>query len=129
MNYIKTILIGRLTDDPELKYTKSGTGMCNFSIASNYYKGKDQEKGVSYFSCIAWAKQGEAIAQHFKKGDPIFIDAEPRQERWEKDGNKKSKIVFHIREFQFLKSKSNTTEQNNSAPVENSPFNDNDIPV
>ena len=129
MNYSKSILIGRLTKDPESSTVGNGTVMTKFDIASNYYKGKDQDQGVSYFSCIAWAKQGEAIATHFIKGDPIFIDAEARQERWESnEGQSRSKVVFHVREFQFLKSKGQQTE----TPVGNNPdsmFNDDEIPI
>ena len=69
-------IIGRLVRDPELKYTQSGSAVCNFGIAVNKsYSTSDGEKKeeVSFFDCTAWAKTGEIIAEHLQKGRRIAI--------------------------------------------------------
>ena len=100
MNVNLCILAGRLTRNPELKYTPSGKAVCEFSIAVNRY-GKDDE--ADFFDCVAWEKKAEAISQHFTKGKPIFIEGSARMERWEtKEGQKRSKIKFNVFQFQFV---------------------------
>ena len=89
----KIILIGRLTNDPEQTFTPSGTSLVKFSIAkSRYYNnslGKKQEE-TSFFNCVAWAETGELIMQYVKKGHQIAVEGELKQDRWEKDGQKKT---------------------------------------
>lgn len=111
MNYSKSFLIGRLTRDPELKYTGNGTAVCNIDIANNYYLGKDdhgnKKEATNYFKLVAWSKTAEIAAQYLKRGDPIHVECEPRYKSWEdkEDGKKRSTIEFHIRDLQFLKPK------------------------
>ena len=68
MNQI--LLIGRLTKDPELKYTKDGKGYCNFSLAVSREFKKDE---VDFINCVAWDKRAEAIANYVKKGNKLGI--------------------------------------------------------
>ncbi|MCP4130725.1 MAG: single-stranded DNA-binding protein, partial [bacterium] len=53
----RVILIGRLTRDPEIRYTQSGTGVANFSIATNrtYVQGGEKKELASFFNCVAWS--------------------------------------------------------------------------
>ena len=68
MNQI--LLIGRLTKDPELKYTKDGKGYCNFSLAVSREFKKDE---VDFINCVAWDKRAEAIANYVKKGHRLAV--------------------------------------------------------
>lgn len=107
MSYNRTILMGNLTRDPELREVGSSS-VCNFSIACNRrWKDKDGEmkEEVSYFDCAAWGPRGEIISKHFTKGKPILIEGELRQERWEQDGNKRSKVVVNVDDFTFVGSR------------------------
>lgn len=101
----KTILIGRLVKDPELKQTTSGTELANFSIASNYSYSKSGEKTdtTSFFNCIAWGKLGGIIAQYCQKGNRIAIEGRLQQKTWDdKDGNKRYSVEIVVENFQFL---------------------------
>lgn len=108
--YAKCNIIGRLTRDPEVRYTQSNTAVCNFSVAVNRsYKtsGGEKKDEVSYFDCVAWGATGENIAKFYTKGRIIAIECEPRQETWQDktDGSNRSKIVFNVNQFVFCDSK------------------------
>lgn len=129
----KTILIGRLTKDPELKTTQGGTSVCSFSIANNYSYGSGDAKKetVSYFNCVAWAKGGELIAQYMHKGDRIGIEGRLQQRSWEKDGQKHYAVEVVVDSFQFLNSPKADYGKSDPAPESSqadNPFNSDDIP-
>jgi single-strand DNA-binding protein len=89
---MSTTIIGRLTRDPEIRFTNSGKAVCNFSIAVNKKKG--DEDYVSFFDCTAWGTQAEGVFASLHKGDRAVVNGSLAQERWEKDGQKFSKIVL-----------------------------------
>ncbi len=144
-------LIGRLTKEPELRYTQGGAAIGNFSIANNrnYTTNTgDKKEEVSYFDCVAWGKLGEIIVEHCKKGRRIAIEGRLQQRRWEdKEGGKRSKIEIIVDNFQFLDAKSapdaafsadHSGTESHSAPPDDhfqpssapdgNPFSDDDIP-
>jgi len=94
----KIILMGNLTRDPELKYTPSGTGLAEFSLAMNRkYQGKEE---TTYIDVTAFGKQAELVAEYCQKGKHVLVDGRLEQQRWEdKSGNKRSKhkvIAFNV---------------------------------
>jgi len=97
-------LVGRLTRDSELKYTNSGTAVCKFSLAVNRKKrsGDQWTDEVSYFDIVLWGKQGEAIQQYLGKGKQIAVSGELRQNRWEQDGQTRSKVEVVASNVQLL---------------------------
>jgi single-strand DNA-binding protein len=141
----RIVLIGRLTRDPELRYTPSGTAVASFSIANNrtYAVSGERKEEVSYFDCIAWSKLGEIITEYCKKGQKIAVEGRLQQRRWEdQDKNKKSKIELVIENFQFLSGKSSgdetsqprtaaagdTSSDYGSSNFDDNPFSDDEIP-
>ena len=76
-NFNKVILAGNLTRDPELRYTPKGTAIANFGLAINRKwkseSGESKEE-VTFVDVEAWDRQGEVIAQYFKKGSPILVE-------------------------------------------------------
>ena len=66
----QVILVGRLTKEPELKYTKDGKGYCNFILAVSRDFKKDE---TDFINCVAWDKRAEAIAIYVKKGHKLGI--------------------------------------------------------
>ena len=134
----KVILIGRLTADPEMRTTPTGTQVGSFSVANNrtYNANGERKEQVSFFNCVAWAKTAEIISTYVKKGQRIGIEGRLQQRSWEdKDGNKRSVVEINVENFQFL---SPPKEGNNgqtvlsggtdvTGNVEN-PFTDSDIP-
>ena len=100
----KTIITARLTRDSELKYTQSGTAVCSFSIANGRSLKVNGEKKdfVSYFDCVLYGKFGEAIQPYLLKGVQVAVDGRLNQQRWEQDGNKRSKIEIVVENIQIL---------------------------
>ena len=82
-------LIGRLTADPELKRTQSGTAMVRFSIAvDRAYTKQGEERQADFISCVAWDKKAEFICKYFSKGQMIVIEGAWRTGSYkDKDGN------------------------------------------
>ena len=96
-------LAGRITKDPEIKYTQNNTAYCNFSIAVG--DGKRGDKEVTYFIGVtAWAKQAENMSQYVKKGDMIGITGKINQDSWtDQQGNKQSKTYVNATLVHFLR--------------------------
>jgi single-strand DNA-binding protein len=104
------ILIGRLTRDPELKTTNSGTYFCRFSLASNrsiYNKNTNESRDeVGFFDCIAWGRSAETIHKYLGKGRRICVEGALRWSSWENsEGKKQSKVEVQLETFQFLDTK------------------------
>lgn len=103
----RVMLVGRLTRDPEVKSTQSGTVFARFTLASNrtYRTKEETREEVGFFDCISWGKQAEVIAKYLSKGKRIGIDGFLRFSSWESDGRKNSKVEIQVDNFQFLDSK------------------------
>ena len=88
------VLIGRLTRDAELKYTAGGQAVCKFSIAVNRRKksGDQWEDEANFFDIVLWGKQGESLQTYLVKGKMIGVDGELRQDRWQQDGQNRSRV-------------------------------------
>lgn len=97
-------LIGRLTRDAELKYTANGQAVCKFSIAVNRRR-KNGDQWVdepNFFDIVVWGRQGESLNQYLVKGKLIGVDGELRQDRWEQDGQNRSKVEIIANNLQLL---------------------------
>ena len=71
----RVVLVGRLTKDPELKYTPSGVPMARFTIAINRtFSNQSGEKEADFIGCMAWRKQAENLANYMKKGNLIGLE-------------------------------------------------------
>ena len=96
-------IIGNLTKDPEVRYTPQGKASTLFSLAINRTRtnkatGEKREE-TTYVDIRAWEKIAE-ICKDAKKGEAMFVSGEIREERWEKDGQKRSKlriVAFDVR--------------------------------
>ena len=97
-------LIGRLTRDAELKYTAGGQAVCKFSIAVNRRKkvGDNWEDEANFFDIVLWGKQGESLQSYLVKGKMVGIDGELRQDRWQQDGQNRSKVEIIANYIQLL---------------------------
>jgi single-strand DNA-binding protein len=98
------VLVGRLTRDAELKYTANGQAVCKFSIAVNRSRknGDQWVDEASFFDVTLWGRQGEAVNQYLVKGKQVGIDGELRQDRWEQDGQKRSRVDIVANNLQLL---------------------------
>ena len=147
----RVTLIGRLTHDPELRYTPSGAAVATFTLASSRTwrdQSGDKKEQVSFIDCVAWSKAGEIITEYCKKGHKFAIEGRLQQRSWDDaDGKKRSKIEVVVENFQFLQQRESTPEQRGNAPAADSgttpgimegeivtdpdfdnPFSDDDVP-
>ena len=100
----KAILMGRLTRDPEVRHTNSGTPVCSFSIAINNGYGENQT--TDYINCVAWNKQAEFIERNFSKGKMIIVIGRIQTRTWEgQDGKKNYATEVVASEVAFGESK------------------------
>lgn len=98
----KTILIGRLTRDPELKETQSGTSVCNFSIAVNRrYKNAEGGYDADFINCVAWRQTGEFVSRYFSKGRMIAVVGSLQTRNYEKDGQRHYVTEVQVDEAYF----------------------------
>ncbi|MDR2964903.1 MAG: single-stranded DNA-binding protein [Treponema sp.] len=97
-------LIGRLTRDAELKYTANGQAVCKFSIAVNRRKknGDQWEDEANFFDIVVWGRQGESLQSYLVKGKMIGVDGELKQDRWQQDGQNRSKVEIIANYIQLL---------------------------
>lgn len=126
----RVVLIGRLTKDPELRMTKTNAQVASFTLAVNrtYKTNGEKKEDVSFFTCIAWSKTAEVIAQYVKKGQRIGVEGKLQQRSWEDDkGNKRSTVEVVVDNFQFLESGKRDGVESMGAPVDSvngDPFDD-----
>ena len=90
----RVVLIGNLTRDAELKYTPGGLAICAFALAVNrrVKQGDQWIDEANFFDVTLFGKSGESIKQYLVKGKQVGVDGQLRQERWEKDGQKHSRV-------------------------------------
>jgi single-strand DNA-binding protein len=98
------VLIGRLTRDAELKSIATGQSVCKFSIAVNRRRknGDQWEDEPNFFDITVWGRQGESLHQYLVKGKMVGVDGELRQDRWQQDGQNRSKIEIVASNIQLL---------------------------
>ncbi len=77
----KAILMGRLTRDPELRHTNSGTAVCSFSIAID--NGYGDNRRTDFINCVAWSKTAEFVTNYFGKGKMIIVEGRIQSRSWD----------------------------------------------
>ena len=118
-----SMLIGRLTSDPELKQTPSGVSVTSFSIAVNRPYSKDKEPQADFINVVAWRNTAEFIAKYFQKGNAIFIKGAIQTRSWtDNNGNNRYATEVVADEAQFVEGKK--TESQTEAP--SAPYSRND---
>ena len=124
------VLIGRLTRDAELKYTSGGMAVCKFSIAVNRRKksGEQWTEEASFFDITLWGKTGEALNQYLVKGKQLAVEGELHQNRWEQDGQSRSKIEINANNVQLLGGQGDKQQQSRPADKPGRPSKSEDSP-
>jgi single-strand DNA-binding protein len=118
----KTVLMGRLTHNPELKHTPSGMTFVNFSLAvERDFKDKQSgEKVTDFVECVAWSHNAEFICQYFGKGRTMIVSGRLQTDSYtDKDGNKRKSIKIVVENAYFGDSKPSVNkylDQNQSQP-------------
>lgn len=103
----KIFIMGRLTRDPELRTTNSGTSVASFSLAvDRNYKGADGEKETDFIDCVAWRQTGEFAAKYFTKGRMAVVEGRLQIRPWtDKEGNNRRSAEVIVDNMYFGDSK------------------------
>ncbi|WP_096516460.1 single-stranded DNA-binding protein [Clostridium perfringens] len=120
----KVVLVGRLTKDPELRFTANkGTAVTRFTLAVNRdYKKEDGTQEADFINCIAYSKRAEVIAQYLTKGKRFSIAGSIRTGSYDaQDGTRRYTTYVVVDGFDFIDS--------SDSKVNNDNFNDDMIPV
>jgi len=113
MSFNKTILMGNLTRDPEIRSLPSGATVTNFGLAvsetwTDKASGEKREE-VCFVDVDAWGRQGEVVLEYFSKGKPILVEGKLKFRQWEaEDGGKRSKHSITLDRFSFVGSKNDS---------------------
>lgn len=116
----KTILMGRLTKDVELRHTNSGKAVTSFSVAVD--NGYGENKTTDFINCVAWEKTAEFVNKHFGKGKMIALVGRISSRTWEgQDGHKNYATEVIVSEVHFAGSKkeeTTTAESEDFTPID-----------
>jgi single-strand DNA-binding protein len=100
----KVIMVGNLTQDPELRYTASGTAVGNLRIAvsSKYRSGDEYKEETLFIDVVVWGKQGETCSQYLSKGRQVLVEGRLQERSWESDGQTRRKTEIVANTVRFL---------------------------
>ena len=128
-SFNKVLLMGRLTRDPELRYTPSNTPVTDFGFAMReVFKNKAGEtvEQTCFVDVVVWGRQAETANEFLKKGSPAFIEGKLQFEQWEtQQGEKRNKLKVRADRVQFLSSNKSELSENNK-DQQDSTINNND---
>jgi single-strand DNA-binding protein len=115
-------LVGRLTRDPEMRFTAKGQGICRFDIAVNRrYKDNTGtwQDDVSYIPVVVWGESANRCGERLKKGLPVHVEGRLQSRQWEtKEGQKRTTLEVVARRVQFLARVSEEGEGGGEQPTE-----------
>ena len=123
------VIIGRLTRDSEQKSLAGGQAVCKFSIAVNRRKRQGDEwvDEPNFFDIVLWGRMADSLSQYLVKGKMVAIDGELRQDRWQQDGQNRSKVEIVASNVQLLggnqqsESSGRSPERQSTAHTANTP--------
>lgn len=131
----RVILVGRLTKDPELRYTPSGVAVATFTLAVNRaFANQQGEREADFVNCVVWRKQAENVANFLKKGSLAGVDGRIQTRNYEGQDGKRVYVTEVVAEsVQFLEPKGSQTGGRNdfggggfSGGPQNSPYGNHD---
>ena len=128
----KAMIIGRLGKDPDLKYTPSGSAVCNFTVATSEKwkdkEGKTQEK-TEWHKIVVWGKLAEVCGKNLAKGRSVFLEGAINTRSWDdKDGKKVYTTEINAKTVQFLDAKTEKEVQVDQDIKTNASYTADDIP-
>ena len=127
----KAILIGRLTRDPELRYTSSNRAVCQFTVAIDrpFTNQSSGQREADFINVVAWDKTGENVGKYMSKGRLIAVEGRIQTRNYDNNEGKKVYVTEVIaNNVQFLESRNATNTSSNSfdsmpePPIEKTPY-------
>lgn len=123
----KIILIGNLTRDPELRTTPNGFSVCDFTIAVNDRRGRNQQSGTQqdtaqFFRVSAWRQLGENCQRYLTKGSKVFVSGPLTARTYQaNDGSTRVSLEVQADDVEFLSSRNDMQAGGYSAPAASAP--------
>lgn len=123
----RTVLVGRLTKDPEVRYTSSNIAYARFTLAVNRtFAGPSGEREADFIQCITWRKQAENLARFVRKGSLIGVEGRIQTGSYDdKDGVRKYTTDVVCDSVQFLEPKNQDQQESNYIPRDPREYNNN----
>lgn len=101
----KTILIGRITKDPEIKRTQTGMSVCSFTLAVNRNYKQDGQPEADFIQCVAWDKKADLLGQYVNKGALLGIEGRTQTRNYDTQNGKVYVTEIVVDNLQFLEKK------------------------
>lgn len=119
----RAILVGRLTRDPELRYTSNGTAMAKFTLAvDRQFTNQQGERETDFINCVIWRKSAENLSNLVHKGSLIGIDGNIQTSRYEnKEGHTVYQTQVAVDNFSLLEPKNKSEETSSVKPFTSLP--------
>jgi len=120
----RVVLVGRLTRDPDLRYTASGVAVANFTVAANRpFRNQQGEQEADFINCVVWRKTAENLANYMKKGSLIGVDGRIQTRSYEGQDGKMVYVTEVVAEnIQFLESRGASQQRGPSGYSPNEAF-------
>ncbi|MCZ0702230.1 single-strand DNA-binding protein [Natronobacillus azotifigens] len=112
----RVVLVGRLTKDPDLRYTASGVAVANFTIAVNRpFSNQQGDREADFINCVVWRKPAENLANYMSKGSQIGVDGRIQTRSFDGQDGKRVYVTEVVADsVQFLESKGGSGSNTNS---------------
>ncbi|WP_067727782.1 single-stranded DNA-binding protein [Oceanobacillus damuensis] len=113
----RVVLVGRLTKDPDLRYTPNGVAVANFTIAVNRpFSNQQGNREADFINCVVWRKPAENLANYMKKGSMIGVDGRIQTRTFEGQDGKTVFVTEVVADsVQFLESKGSSSQGNQNS--------------
>ena len=112
-SFNRVVLVGNLTRDPELRSSQSGTSVADVGLAVNERR-KDQGgnwvEDANFFDVTVWGRNAEVLHDYARKGSQILVEGRLKQDTWEQEGQKRSKVKIIAERVVLLGSRNNGSD-------------------
>ena len=127
----RAVLIGRLTRDPELKYTTNGAAVASFNLAVNrQFTNSQGEREADFINCVMWRKAAEIFCNYTHKGSLVGIDGRIQTRSYENQQGQRVYVTEVVADnFSLLESKSQSDQNNGSYVPQDNGFGQNNGPT
>lgn len=119
-SYNRVVLVGNLTRDPELRYISSGAAVTEIGLAVNDRRKNQSGEWIEetqFIDVTLWARTAEVASEYLSKGSPVLIEGRLKLDRWEKEGQKHSKLRVVGEKMQMLGSRGGGSGRTETASV------------
>ena len=113
-------LLGRLTKNPEARYTSTGKAVTLFTLAVNRPYTSDGQREADFINCQAWGKTAEVVGNHVSKGDRLLVEGRLQIRGYtDKEGVKRYATEVVVNRVEFIEQKKDSNVKTEASPMDN----------